>query len=697
VDDRRAPARTRVLRVPPEKRGRRVVRLLLWLVGLVVFLPALAFGVGWLVFPTPSPDDLTTTQVATMAYSNGQTLATVQPPGVQNRVKVGLDQVPQTSRYAVLAAEDRSFYSNPGFDIGGIFRAGWSQITGGAGGGSTVTQQYIKNTTGRDQHTLWRKYREIIAAAKITKELSKDQILEDYLNTIYLGRGAYGIQAAAKAYFGENANQLTLSQGALLAAVIQSPSRWDPANNPDEARDRWNYVLDGMVAQGWLSPAERATASFPQTIPPQPPPGGIPRDYLGHIYTQVKAELAQLGIGEQQLSQDGLKITTTIDQTREKEAAAVAQRVMKQNAPNLHTALVSVDPRTGAIVAYYGGDNGVGLDYAQVLRQPGSSFKPFVMTAALLHNPPIGLGTVYQGTSPMTIAGQVVANSDGDSCDDCDLKTAMTNSINTVFYQLAVQVGPDAVAQAAHQAGIPDDLLVNPTAGIALGDKEVHPVDMASAYGTFADGGVYHKPHMISRVETASGAVLFDDGGDYPGQARFDPQVARNVTESMTDVASSSLIPLAGGRPVAAKTGTTQSNIPGQNKDAWTVGYTPSLSTAVWVGTDDNSPIKTPYGGPMYGRMAPGQIWQGYMNSALRGTPAEPFGTFDPIGTAPGQERDCRDAESDNGDDENANGDGDHRSDRCFDSNPDSDSHHRHRHHHDNREEDNSDNGGDDN
>jgi membrane peptidoglycan carboxypeptidase len=307
---------------------------------------------------------------------------------------------------------------------------------------------------------------------------------------------------------------------------------------------------------------------------------------------------------------------------------------MRSQPANLRTALVSVDPRTGAVLAYYGGDNGVGLDYAQVLKQPGSSFKPFVMAAALQHNPPIGLGERYDGSSPQTIAGQTVANSDGDSCDNCDLKTAMTKSINTVYYQLAVQVGPAAVAQAAHQAGIPANLLPNPTAGIALGDKEVHPEDMASAYATFAADGVYHAPHLVTRVETADGRVLYDGGPD-PGEKRMDAQVARNVTESMVDVASSSLIPLAGGRPVAAKTGTTQSRIAGQNNDAWTVGYTPSISTAVWVGTDDNSPIKTSGGSPIYGRMVPGSIWQQFMNTALRAKPVEQFSKFVPLGTPP--------------------------------------------------------------
>ncbi len=604
------------------------------LFGLAVVVPLLAFAIGWMVFPVPSSADIAVTQVATFTYTDGSPLATVRPDNV-NRTSVTLDEVPPHVRQAVLAAEDRSFFSNPGFDVTGIGRAVWSQLTGGSGGGSTITQQYVKVSTGQDQFSLWRKYREIVLAVKISKEQTKEQILGNYLNAIYLGRGTYGVQAASRTYFGKDVRDLTVAEGAMLAGMIQSPSRWDPAKNLNKCMERWNFVLDGMVAQGWLTPVDRAAARFPAWKSEAATGGGIPGDSRGHIYNQVRAELEAHGVSDQEVNTEGLTITTTIEPAKQQDAIDAVHKAMEGQPGNLRSALVSVDPKTGAVLAYYGGDNGVGLDYAQVLKQPGSSFKPFVFAAALGSGRNIGLGTTYDGSSPQTFPGGVtVGNSEGISCDSCSVKTAMTQSINTVFYHMALDVGPLKVADAAHQAGIPDDLLPHPSGGIALGDQEVHPIDMASAFATFAADGVRREPYLVSKVVASDGRVVYDRG-QTPGQQAFPMPVARNVTESLTDVASSSRIPLSDGRPVAAKTGTVQSSVEGQNNDAWTVGYTPSVSTAVWMGTDDNSPIKNASGRPIYGRMLPGSIWQSYMNAALTGTPPEQFSRFTPLGAPP--------------------------------------------------------------
>jgi membrane peptidoglycan carboxypeptidase len=273
---------------------------------------------------------------------------------------------------------------------------------------------------------------------------------------------------------------------------------------------------------------------------------------------------------------------------------------------------------------------------------------------------------MYPGKSGITFPGGVkVSNSDGDSCDQCTVKYAMTKSINTVFYQMGIDVGPQKVIDAAHTAGIPKDLLKFARGGIALGDQEVHPIDMASAFGTFAADGVHHQPYMVSKVVTADGEVLFqhqDDAGD----AALSSQIARNVTESMVDVPTSSGIPLDSDRPVAAKTGTVQKpgSTTGENKDAWTVGYTPTLSTAVWVGTDLSDAVKTKDGKNVFGRMLPGSIWQSFMKAALKGTPKEQFSDLVQMGTtladtAPQDDQNGQDGQDgqDNGDDHHDDGD----------------------------------------
>jgi Membrane carboxypeptidase (penicillin-binding protein) len=625
----------------PRDPRRRWLRWTLGALGTMILLPFLAFVIGWVIFKVPSADEVRTTQQAVFTFADATTpVATVRPEGGGNRIKVPLDRVPVQVRQAVLAAEDATFYSNPGFDLSGILRAIYNQVTGGVGGGSTITQQYIKVTTGQDQSSgfagLWRKYKEIVLAVKISREYTKDEILENYLNTIYLGRGASGIQTASLAYFGKDVDQLTVSEGALLAGVIQSPSRWDPAKSRPDAERRWNFVLDQMVQNKWLSPEERAALQFPETKEPEPLGGGVPGDDRFHIYNRAKAELLAMGITEDQIETEGLTVVTTIDQKTQQKAVEAVKAVKRGQPENLRYALTAVDPRTGAIMAYYGGDN-ISFDYAgNALRQPGSSFKPFVFAAALQAGKGIGLGTVYDGTSPQTIKGTVFNNSESASCPNCTVLQAMTQSVNTVFIHMADQIGIQKVIDAAHAAGIPENLVNERRLGLALGDQDVHPLDMAVAYATFAADGVRHQPFLVQKVTTADGRVLYEAPESPAGEQAFPQQVARNVTESMMQVASTSGVPLSGGRPAASKSGTAQNEqYKGQNRDAWYVGYTPQLSTAVWVGSDKSDPIKNSAGRPIYGRMLPGSIWQRFMNQALAGKPIEQFSPFEPMGTPP--------------------------------------------------------------
>ncbi|ANY09565.1 transglycosylase domain-containing protein [Pseudonocardia sp. HH130630-07] len=618
----------------PEQRRTRRRKQIRWTLvsgaASVFLVPLLVLGIGWIAFPIPSTDEAVQNQIATVSFADGGQLARLVPEQ-GNRIKVGMEAIPPHVREAVLAAEDRSFYSNPGFDITGILRAAMNQVLGGVGGGSTITQQFVKTTLVGNDATYWRKYKELIVALKVSGQKSKDEILNDYLNAIYFGRGAYGIESASLAYFGKPAAQLTPSDGALLAGVIQSPSNWDPANAPEKARDRWNFVLGGMVQQGWLTPEERAAAVFPQTIPPENTSRSSSLgDERGHILNAVRSELGALGISEQAFAQGGLQVTTTITPERQQELTDAVRAGMDGQPDLLRSAAVAVDPQTGGIVGYYGGANGTGLDYAKVMKQPGSTFKPFAVLAGLLEDPPVGLGTEFDGSER-----EGLRNADGANCQRCDIKQAMTISNNVVFTKLAAQVGPQKVADAARLAGITAPM-ENPDARLPLGNKEVTPVQLASAYATIAAGGVWHAPHLVSKVVDSEGRVLYEySPGE--GEQRFDEQVARNVTEAMMDVATNDDLELPGGQEVAAKTGTVQSRFEGQNNDAWFAGFTPGIATAVWVGTDRNDPIQNASGDPINGKDLPGEVWQGFMADAVRGGDTVEFPTFRPLGDAPSE------------------------------------------------------------
>ncbi len=618
-------------------RWRKIRRSLYAVVALAVIGPIVAFMVAYVIIDVPQPSDVKTNQVATVLAQDGKTqLARLVPPE-GNRTDVTISDVPTHVRFAVLSAEDRSFYSNPGFSVTGTARAALNDVTGGdRQGGSTITQQYVKNALTGDDQTISRKLKELVTSTKLARQTSKDDILAAYLNTIYFGRGAYGISAAAKTYFGKETKDLTVAEGAVLASSIRSPSALDPADHPEAAQQRWAYVLDGMVAQNWLTPTDRAAQVYPKVLPPVDQDATGTQGPNGLIVRQVKAELSNSGVSEQQLATEGLQIITTIDPKAQQAAVDAARKQLDGEPQNLRTAVVSVDPRNGAVRAYFGGDSGTSLDYAQSTNlQPGSSFKVFELAAALKKGIP--LSRTYNGSSPQTIAGQRISNSDGESCGRCSLATALKMSLNTVFYQLTSDVGPQVVADTAHDAGIPVEFpgtnqktLVEPDGsppnlGIGLGQYPVRVIDMASAYATFAANGMRHDSYFVQKVVTADGNVLLDRGAPQ-GKQTIDEAVAKNVTAAMEPIAGYSRSHnLAGGRESAAKTGTTQLGDTSNNRDAWMVGYTPSLSTAVWVGTDKGEAIKTSGGSIVYGSGLPANIWKSTMDGALQGTPKETF------------------------------------------------------------------------
>jgi membrane peptidoglycan carboxypeptidase len=616
---------------------------------MIVLLPIVTFAMAYFIVDIPKPGDIRTNQVSTILASDGSEIAKIVPPE-GNRVDVNLSQVPVHVRQAVIAAEDRNFYSNPGFSVSGFARAVNNNLFGSGDlqGGSTITQQYVKNAlVGSAQHGLsglTRKAKELVIATKMSGEWSKDDVLQAYLNIIYFGRGAYGISAATKAYFDKPVEQLTVSEGALLAALIRRPSSLDPAVDLTGATARWNWVLDGMVETKALSPSDRAAQVFPATVPPdQARAQNQTTGPNGLIERQVTRELMELfNIDEQTLNTQGLQVTTTIDPKAQQAAEKAVSKYLDGQEPDMRTAVVSIDPHNGAVRAYYGGPDANGFDFAQGGLQTGSSFKVFALIAALEQ----GIGLGYQvDSSPLTVDGIKITNVEGESCGTCNLAEALKMSLNTSYYRLMLKLkgGPQAVADAAHQAGIAtsfpgvahtlseDGKGGPPNNGVVLGQYQTRVIDMASAYATLAASGVYHRPHFVQKVVNSDGQVLFDagtaDNNANGGEQRVDKAVADNVTSAMQPIAGySNGHNLAGGRPSAAKTGTAQLGDTGSNKDAWMVGYTPSLSTAVWVGTvRDDKPLVTASGGEVYGSGLPSDIWKATMDGALKGTSTETF------------------------------------------------------------------------
>ncbi|WP_435828916.1 transglycosylase domain-containing protein [Nocardia beijingensis] len=623
----------------------RIVRRTLYvLIALAILLPSGIFLAAYTTVSVPQPGDLKSNQVATIFASDGTTVLSKVVPPEGNRTDVTIDQIPPHVRNAVMAAEDRDFYTNPGFSISGFARAARDNILGkeSAGGGSTITQQYVKNALVGDEHSLTRKMHELVISAKMARQWSKDEILAAYLNTIYFGRGAYGIDAAAKAYFGKPVQELTVAEGAVLAATIQLPSSLDPEKNPEGAKTRWGYVLDGMVSGGNLSAAERQGLQYPQVVPL-----ASTRDKEqdsgpeGLIKTQVLKELGAAGISEQQLNTAGLQITTTIDPKAQQAAVDAVNKNMDGEPENLRTAVVSVDPRTGAVRAYYGGSDGQGYDFANAGLMTGSSFKVVGLAANLEQGVP--LSQLYD-SSPLTVNGIKISNVEGEQCGMCTIAEALKRSLNTSFYrmELDMQNGPRKIADMAYKLGMPDTIPgvgktltesdgSGPNNGIVLGQYQARPLDMASIYATLAASGVYHAPHFVSKVVTADGQVLLDRG-EVAGEQRVSAAVADNVTAAMKPIAAYSRNHgLAGGRESASKTGTAQLGDTGENRDAWMVGYTPSLATAVWVGTEQGDRLRNASGGMIYGSGLPSDIWKATMDGALKGTPNENFPKPAPI------------------------------------------------------------------
>ena len=628
------------LRIDYPRRGKTGVRHFLpswrqWLLvfGLGTFAVVATFVVLYAVIDVPKPNDAALAQSTILYYSDGK--SELGRFGEANRTIIPLDQIPQTLRYAVMAAEDRKFYDEGGISVTGIARAAWNDLAGGSlQGGSTITQQLVKNYYLTQDRTVSRKVNEFIVSIKIDQALSKDEILTDYLNTIYFGRGAYGVQAAARAYFGTTASALTPSQAAVLASVIRSPGGYSPTAHLDKLMARWNFVLDGEVSQGWLTPADRAAQVFPTKFAKRSTVAAGPQGYLT---AYVQAELASRGYSDDDINRRGLRIVTTFNKGAEAAAiAAVRDNRPTTNAVGVRVGLASIDPVTGGIVAMYGGPDYGNPQYindaTQSIAQAGSTFKAFTLVAALENG--ITLDSTWDGKSGRVFTDvngsktKPIPNEDGRSYGRISLLQATEDSVNTVFVDVEnqVDVGAAKVVDAARRAGIPSDVVIDPVLSATLGVASPTALDMASAYGTFAAGGMQTGPTSIAKIIGPNNGLLYELTPK--GSQTISPEIVSQVDYALQKVVTSGTGTKARqvGRPVAGKTGTTDSNL-----SAWFVGYTPQLSTSVVLfRTEADGKTRKSMNGVgglsrVNGGSFPALIWTKYMSVAVKGMPVVAF------------------------------------------------------------------------
>jgi len=597
------------------------------------------FAIAYFTVSIPDPNSYVNSQSTIIQYSNGAEIGRI---GAQNRTIVPLAKIPLRLREAVMAAEDRDFYTNKAFSPVGILRALKNNLLGGSlQGGSTITQQYAKTAFLSSERTIQRKIKELVISIKLENQLSKDQILENYLNTIYFGRGSYGVQTASQQYFNRTVDQLNMSQAIVLASILRSPGLYDPAfnkNNGPRLANRFKYVVKGMVSKGWLTEKEAAKLKVPY-ISPRVTSGSLSGP-KGHVIEAVRKELIKFGFTDEQILVGGLVVKTTLDQQAQQSAVDAVNKQEPKNGPaNLHIGLVAIRPGTGEIVAMYGGKDYLKRqlnDATQSIAQAGSTFKPFALIAALEQGIP--LTSMWNGDTPQTFddAGKPypVGNYGDEGWGQLSLISATAHSVNTVYVPLGIKVGPDKVVDAARRAGIPESVAMMPTPSVVLGVASPHVLDVASAYATFAANGIYAKPYLITQVLGSNKGVLYE--GKPQTQEVFAADVIADLTHALKYVVTngSGFAALKLGRPAAGKTGTSQSNA-----SAWFSAYTPQLAASVALFRDDATQSLHGIGGltSVTGGSFPARIWTAFMQGALKGQPTLEFpapsniGGLDPI------------------------------------------------------------------
>jgi penicillin-binding protein 1A len=600
-----------------------------------------AFVALYMYVDIPKANALAERQSNVYQYSDG-TLLTRTGNGV-NRQIVDLAEVPLKVQHTFVAAENKSFYDDKGVDLKGTARGLLNTLSGkGKQGGSTITQQYVKNYYLTQDPTISRKLKELVISLKVDSKKSKEYILAGYINTAYYGRGASGIQAAAQAYYGVDAKDLNVSQGAYLASVLQAPSQYDWQSATPTGRklvkERWGYTLDNMVEMHWLDKAERDKLTFPKPHKPKPAKGM--EGQTGYLVEAANKELEKQGVTAEMRQAGGWTIRLNIDKKRQKELEASVDRQLESKLDRkdnkvdatVQAGATSVDPKTGAVVAMYGGvdytkhyiSNATRQDY-----QPASTFKPLVLASALENEAKtqdgdlIGVNTRYDGTSKRPVVGSSTPfapeNEDNQSYGSVTVQKAMNASINSVFAQMVVDVGPPAVKKTALALGVPDKNFPERPA-ITLGTMNASTWDMAGAYATLDNHGKKVTPFIVKSAEHRERTVEPAKG---VGSQVISRKSADTVTSVLTGVVDSGSGKAANtsAYEAAGKTGTSENN-----KSAWFAAYTPELTTVVALfgespkdGGGQVSLTGTANSGRANGGGFPAQIWADYTLGALNG------------------------------------------------------------------------------
>jgi penicillin-binding protein 1A len=589
-------------------KGRSLIgRVAYWslVLGLWAFIGAIGV-VGWVAAHLPPIQSLEVPKrppSIQIVGLNGRVLAT---RGEMGGSAVPLRELPAFLPKAFLAIEDRRFYSHYGVDPFGVLRAVAANVLhrGVSQGGSTITQQLAKNLFLTQERTMQRKLQEVILAVWLERKYSKDEILDLYLNRVYFGNGAYGVEAASQRYFGKSARTMTLSEAALLAGLVKSPSKLAPTRNFDGAERRAQIVLAAMTDAGYVAPdaAKGAIASAPKIVK-QTAGGSI--NYMADWVMDVLNDV--VGHVEQDIV-----VETTIDPTLQANAEkALLDELLPKGAKfDVEQGAMVVMTPQGAVRALVGGKNYAESQFNRAVaakRQPGSAFKPFVYLTALERG--LTPDTIRED-KPIDVKGWKPENYSHEYFGPVSLTKALANSLNTVSVRLTLEVGPQAVVRTAHRLGIASKL--EPNASIALGTSEVSVMELVSAYVPFANGGIAVAPHVIDKVRTAGGKLIYRARN--PGLGRvIDDRTVAMMNQMMQETIASGTARKAdvGGFPAAGKTGTSQ-----DFRDAWFVGYTGHLVTGVWLGNDDNSSTKKLTGSGM-----PVDIWSRFMKAAHQGLP----------------------------------------------------------------------------